>query len=108
MTSRPRPYQTGPIQRRWSGPIWLIGLALLLIVGSRPEPPWATVLTFLAGIAWCVQGIDAIRIGQAELNFSVWLRFAAERRGQPIRFWLLATANLVLGGSALAVAWRAA
>ncbi|HEX5216535.1 MAG TPA: hypothetical protein VFV98_13825 [Vicinamibacterales bacterium] len=103
MTSRSEPYRTDPIRRRWSGAIWVIELGLLLIVGRRPEPPWDTALVFLVGLAWCVQGIDAIRTGQAELTFSVWLRFGAERRGQPIRFWLPTTANLVLGGWALAL-----
>jgi len=103
MTSRPEPYRTGPIRRQWSGAIWVIGLALLMFVGSRPEPPWDAVLVFLVGIAWCVQGIDAIRTGRAELSFSIWLRFAAERREQPTRFWLLTSANLALGCWALAL-----
>jgi hypothetical protein len=97
MTSRPRPYQTGPILPRWSGVVSVAGLVLLLVAGRDPTPPWGRLLGALLGLLFVAQAVDGLRTSEVHLRFSLALNFEATRWERPIRFWLLTAMNLSFG-----------
>jgi hypothetical protein len=83
--------------------VWMLGLLALLAIGVEPRSPWDRVLLGVVGLAFCVEGIDAIRTARAEFRFSIWYGFEATRREQPVRFWIYCVLNFTLGGWVLAV-----
>ena len=103
MPERPEPYLTHPNPQRWSGWLWVLGLVALAGVGTESQSPWGRLLLGVVGLAFCVEGIDAIRTGRAEFRFSMWYGFEGTRYEQPVRFWIYCMLNFALGGWVLAV-----
>jgi hypothetical protein len=83
--------------------VWMLGLVALLAIGSEPQSAWDRLLLGVVGLAFCVEGIDAIRTARAEFRFSMWYGFEATRREQPVRYWIYCVLNFTIGGWVLAV-----
>ena len=103
MSERPEPYLTESNPPRWSGWLWVLGFITLLSVGTEPQSRWDRVLLILVGLAFFVEGVDAVRTGRAEFRFSMWYGFEASRSDQPVRFWIYSMLNFALGGWVLAI-----
>jgi hypothetical protein len=78
--------------------VCMLGLVALLAIGAEPQSPWDRVLLGVVGLAFCIEGIDAIRTARAEFRLSMWYGFEAARVEQPVRFWIYCMLNFTLGG----------